>query len=694
LKAAQVYCHSIIQYSLSIVLCLIAMPIAAVDTATFDAGSITGEGWKLDGVKFTVIDLNRKQPQAKFSANKLLLPKPLNELMLANLHCLDFTWNKEELHCHKGRASVKSKDWQSPSAEFSFHLGPKQNTLKLKDAHIAGSRLSLDFGSKGKNWQCNISAKHLSNELLGKLLPNGIPKGKPYQAKQAGLSLQGTVSGSGENLETFDLIANVAGLTDQTQDGKIAAEKLNLLVHLMAKRDKADWRWQGESQMTAGALYVDPVYLEAAGKPIRLQAQGLWNNKTKVADVHAFAYDHPEAGRLTGSAVAYYRDKVIIDKANLNLRSNTLQGLLTTYINPFFTESPFVGMTVAGDLQANFSFVKQALTGTTLHFSKLNIDDDSKRLAIKEGFGLLNWSNDPLETKQSQLSWQQLAIKGLPLETASMKFTSQANFFKLVDKIKIPFFNGLIAVDRFSWQGKKDDEPDVSFAGSVANVSLEALSKAMGWTSLSGNISGQIPGVDYQNKTLNLGGELRIEAFDGTIKVNHLSSSGLFSDFPKVFGDISVENLDLDQVTQKFEFGNITGRLSGHVNKLVLENWHPVTFFAWFGTPDDDDSRHRISQKAVKNIASIGGGAATDLLSRSFLGFFETFGYDKIGVGCYLCKGVCQMMGLEATGQGYYLIKGGGLPRIDVLGYNPQVNWDVLVERLSRVASPEKVIVQ
>ena len=125
-----------------------------------------------------------------------------------------------------------------------------------------------------------------------------------------------------------------------------------------------------------------------------------------------------------------------------------------------------------------------------------------------------------------------------------------------------------------------------------------------------------------------------------------------------------------------------------------MENWKPVTFYAWLGTPDDDDSSHRISQRAVNNIASIGGGGASDLLSRSFLGMFETFRYDKIGVGCYLHEGVCQMMGLEATGQGYYLIKGGWLPRIDVLGYNARVNWDVLVERLGRVASPEQAVIQ
>ena len=125
-----------------------------------------------------------------------------------------------------------------------------------------------------------------------------------------------------------------------------------------------------------------------------------------------------------------------------------------------------------------------------------------------------------------------------------------------------------------------------------------------------------------------------------------------------------------------------------------MENWRPVTFYAWLGTPDDDNSRHRISQKAVKNIASIGGGGASDLLSRSFLSFFETFGYDKIGLGCYLHDGVCQMMGVDATTSGYRIIKGGGLPRIDVIGYNPRVDWNTLMERLSRISTTDDITIE
>ncbi|MDO9139855.1 MAG: hypothetical protein Q7U38_05965, partial [Methylobacter sp.] len=63
--------------------------------------------------------------------------------------------------------------------------------------------------------------------------------------------------------------------------------------------------------------------------------------------------------------------------------------------------------------------------------------------------------------------------------------------------------------------------------------------------------------------------------------------------------------------------------------------------------------------------------------------------YDKLGLGCYLHDGVCQLMGVEALESGYVIISGGGLPRIDVIGYNSRVDWDVLIERLKRITTSE-----
>lgn len=699
LKYPETIRHNFNKHCLLIFLCILNATAYAVDTTSLDVGTIAGNGWKLEGVKLAITRLDQKQPQFKISATKLALPKPFDDLSLANIMCDHFAWSHDAVECKQGKASVKSTYWQSPETRFYIRLGDNNNTIRLENARLMGGRFTLEANSNGENWECKLKAGQIRKALIDKLFQSNpalakTDKSQLTSIKSGSISINGVLSGRQNAVNSFSLSTEIENLTGQTVDGKVASEKLVLHTHLEGNKRQGDaWFWHSESRLTGGALYIDPVYLEAGTQPMSLKTQGVWNIRTKKANIQSLTYLHPNVGVLSGNALAYYRDGVKIDKAVLALQSDNLQNLAATYINPFYTESPLTGLTVSGNLDAKFAFIQQILTGTALQFSKLNINDKAGQLIIKEGGGAINWSNDATQTKQSEITWQQLAIKGLPFESARLVLLSQGNRFALADKVKLPFLNGSIIVDKFSWQGNKQDEPDVAFAGSVDNVSLEQLSKALGWTTLSGNISGQIPGVEYHDKTLTLAGGLSINVFDGVVKVNHLSSSGLFSSFPRMKGNIQIENLDLDQLTKKFEFGNITGRLSGEINQLILENWQPVTFIAWLETPDNDDSAHTINQKAVNNIASIGGGAS-NLLSRSFLSMFDTFRYDKIGFGCYLYKGSCQMMGMQPSGEQYYLIKGGGLPRIDVVGYNSRINWDVLVERLSRLASTDNVVVE
>ncbi|MEN9461378.1 MAG: hypothetical protein RIS84_1398, partial [Pseudomonadota bacterium] len=48
----------------------------------------------------------------------------------------------------------------------------------------------------------------------------------------------------------------------------------------------------------------------------------------------------------------------------------------------------------------------------------------------------------------------------------------------------------------------------------------------------------------------------------------------------------------------------------------------------------------------------------------------------------------------EDAPNGYYIVKGGGLPRIDVIGYNKRVNWNELLNRLKAVTKLEKPIIK
>ncbi len=674
-----------------VVFVFISPTAIALDAVSLNMGTIESSGWKLQGVQIKLADLLNNPQKLTLTIDKLSLPKPWDDLKLINIHCSSFTWQNKELLCTQGRAKISSKQWQSPAANFSFHIREKHSTLKLTDLQMAGGIISIDAEERDKQWQIQVNARAVNATAFQKLLQ----KPALFELKVGNINFQLAASGSLSLINDFTLTTELNGLTVQTKDGRFATEKATLESTLEAQKNKDLWQWQSQSRFKAGALYVEPLYLEAGGQqPITLAAQGNWNDKNRRAQITSATYKQSEALALSGSAIVHYDKSVKLEKADLSLRSDDLQQLSAVYLKPFFEQTALAGITFAGGLNANVSIVQDSLTALTATVKKFAVEDTARRIKVAGGTGTINWSNDEVFNQTSTFAWQQLQTYSLPIGPSRLSFLSRANSFKLLEKTQLPFLGGEIAINQLGWQAKKQQEPEIYFVGSLNNVSLEQWSKALKWTPLSGTISGNIPKVEYSNKTLSLDGEVNIKVFDGDIKITKLAASGLFTDNPKFSSELEINNLDLDQLTGKFEFGGITGKLSGFVRQLTMENWHPVTFYAWLGTPDDDDSRHRISQKAVKNIASIGGGGASDILSRSFLSFFETFGYDKIGLGCYLHNGVCQLMGVEATPQGYAIITGGGLPRIDVIGYNPRVDWNVLMERLSRISSSDEVIVK
>jgi hypothetical protein len=148
-------------------------------------------------------------------------------------------------------------------------------------------------------------------------------------------------------------------------------------------------------------------------------------------------------------------------------------------------------------------------------------------------------------------------------------------------------------------------------------------------------------------------------------------------------------------VTNTFSFGMITGRLSGRIEDLETFDWMPAAFDARFYTPPGDRSPHRISQRAVTNLSSIGGGSGGGVaaaLQGGFLKFFDDFGYDRLGLSCQLANDVCTMRGVENAAGGYYIVKGAGLPRINVIGSQSRVAWTRLVQQLGAIMESEIVV--
>jgi hypothetical protein len=653
----------------------------AVEAVALSVKQITTQGWQLQDVAIGLSHLE-KTPQLQLSIQKLLFPKPFNDLKLLNVQCQQFYWGNNEIHCQQGKAQLQSKTFNSPRFNFTFHITQKQSQFQIQQLKLFEGLFDLQGSEQANQWQLSLNGKQIGLKVLHDLL---FPKLKLSSGK---LTLTAKAQGNQQGLSKFNLQTQTDNLSIQTADGTKASEKLQLNLRLNANKTKSKlWMWETENAFQQGSLYIEPLYLENKGQPISLEGYGYWDEARQQLEINSAKFNHPEIGFIRAYGVVNRRPKVSIAKADVHLNIPLLENATPIYLEPFTSATALEGLSLAGKLESRIKLNNQTITDAYLISNKLAITDKKQRIEVVDGLISLYWANRPDFNKSSLLSWQKLKLFGIPLESSYFPLLLKQQQISLLHEINIPLLQGQLKIKQFDWQKVADKPPYVHFSGQIQQVSLEQLSHSLNWQRpLSGNISGEIPSVNFTDGKLTLDGGLKINVFDGEINIRKLALSGFLTDFSQFYSDIEINNLDLEQITQKFSFGGMQGRISGFVKDLYLENWQPVTFYAWLGTPEGDDSTHQISQKAVKNIASIGGGGVIDLLSRTVLSLFDNFGYDELGLGCYLHNGVCQLMGVAPAEQGYYIVKGGGLPRIDVMGYNPRIDWAVLQERLERIA--------
>ena len=212
---------------------------------------------------------------------------------------------------------------------------------------------------------------------------------------------------------------------------------------------------------------------------------------------------------------------------------------------------------------------------------------------------------------------------------------------------------------------------------------MAQLSRALGWPAFPGTLAGAIPALRWIGDRIELAGGLSVHVFDGFVDVTRLAIEHPFGGAPLLTGDLNLSQLDLGALTSVFDVGNITGRLDGSVRGLQVLNWTPVAFDASLRA----DGGGTISQRAVGNLAAVGGSAFGGGLQGHVLRLFRHFGYRRIGLDGTLAGAVCQLGGLEDAGDGYVILQGRGLPHLSIIGHQRRVDWPTLVQRLKAAAA-------
>jgi hypothetical protein len=473
----------------------------------------------------------------------------------------------------------------------------------------------------------------------------------------------------------------LAGGALETADATIAAENVGSRFRIDYRKFPASTLLTVDGELRGGELLFGSAYIALPSTPVPLQLDAM-QRRDAGWSLPTIAWRDGDVLDARGSA-AFAADGALHD-LDLALRSSDLAPLGERYLSGWLGIAGLSGLQMHGafDAHARVAHGVLAAFDANLHGVSLRAADDRFRFDGLDGD--LRFS--AADAVDSTLRWQGGGIGDIAFGASALPLRSADGDLRLRSDVSLPVLGGQVRIDGFVLRPPSQGEGLRIQSGLTFDaLDLGALAKSLGAPPFRGTLSGRIPLARYADERLDFEGGLTMRVFDGTVAVSELSMERPFGVATTLSADLDLDDLDLLAITEVFDFGSITGRLDGRIHDLRLVDWSATAFDAELRTEPKSGVRQRISQRAVQNISSVGDASFVGSLQGRLIGLFDDFGYRRIGISCRLSNEVCAMGGLRSAGNGFTIVEGAGVPRLDVVGYNRNVDWPTLVERLAAV---------
>lgn len=667
----------------AVALGLFAQGAMAAVSLSLAVDDILGEGWRVAGISIALASQSVDRAGITMTVDAVELPDGQGRLAGVSLHCDVIRNNDGAWICNEGNLATTGSPIGVQDARWKGRFHPDQSwSLSIPKLALDRGSFGLQLTSSDGRWQAELALHRLGVTSLARLSnAAALPPGWGVKGRASG-SVH--LSGNGSALRRADADLVVDGVNYASPDGTQAAENGVVKAEMQAVAKGGHWNIKATARAPRGQLYSEPLFLDADQTPLLAKLDGSWQTAGDRLDLVSWSVDLKDTINLSGTGLVGINDAQVMD-LTVAARSDDAGRLYTVLLQPFLIGTPADDMRVAGRVGMALHIDGDGLEQAGLDVSRLSLSDRQERFELRGLNGGVAWARQQT-VPLSRLTAASASVYRIPTGEFAIKATFVGDRVSLVEPIVVPLLGGRITLDRFDLQGAliAGKAPRWEASASVADVSLEKLTSALEWPTFSGSVAGELNEMRFADRTFSIGGGLALRAFDGRLQVDNLVIQDPFGTVPVLRADAGFEGLSLEQLTQTFSFGRIEGRLNGDIDGLELVAWRPDRFKMHLFTPEGDRSRRRISQRAVENLTELGNGAAAGL-SASFLRIFEEFRYDRIDLKVDLLGNVAELDGLARDDGGYYLVRGSGLPRIDVIGRNRSVAWQDLVERLKRI---------
>ena len=583
------------------------------------------------------------------------------------------------------------------SAAISGHFEPRGRTWRIEvtDLPLAGGRLNIAAVLRPRGWSLKARATAIDLTQAARIA-------RPWLKLPAGYQISGhadlEMSLTGHRAQTLQVEARSSDLSLTNQSGTIVAQQVTAALSGALVRHGTTRTVSAHVKASGGQALAGPALLDFAANPLTLDAS-LQRNGDGPLLVSWLRLEQQNLMRATAQGVVQLTPHPDILTARVTISSLQFPAAYTSYLQLALATTELGSLQSSGEASGSLEIGHDALTRFDGALHDVSFTAPDARLLIQRASGEIHWAAaSGAAIAPSGLTWQRAAVYGLSGGPVRLRFvTWQRNFALLGGNSRLPVLDGAVIVRTLVGRDLGTPQAKLDFDADVTPISMPRLSAAFGWPVMNGTLSGHIPLVRYRNHELTFDGDLVAKVFDGIITGSHIVLENPLGPWPSLSADVLARRLDLDLLTHTFAFGSMTGRVDVDVRGLQLFNWSPVAFDARLYTMPGDRSPHRINQNAVTRIAGLGGsaGAVRAALESGVLKFFHTFHYARIGIGCRLQNEVCTMSGVgPAPDGGYYLVKGNGLPRLDIIGNVRRVNWPQLIGQIAQGMRQHQFVVK
>lgn len=484
---------------------------------------------------------------------------------------------------------------------------------------------------------------------------------------------------------------DVRGLSFDSPDGRFAAEGLDLELQLDADgKDGAEWRVSG--RVPGGQLLIDDFYRDWSQGPLSFAFHPGWDGQGWR--IESLEVDDGRWLSMRGRLEGRFGSEDPLEAFEMHRLRLAFPGAYSAYLENFAAAYTLNGLQVTGVVNWSGSWSEGRFQSGDLVLDDVTVVDTQRGRFAFTGLDAHLRPGD--FAFDSRLDWQGLIFGRINLGAGTAALDSEPGIVALQQPLELDVLGGRVTLQEFRMalpgsEALGRGDPDFRLAVHLEDIAMEQVTTALDWPLFAGTISGDIPAVSLRNGVLDVDGAIEFDVFGGRLSMKDVRMERPFGVLPSVAANLSLENIDLGELTQVFSFGRISGRMDGYVNDLRLLDWQPVQFDAWLGTPESQSGKKDISRQAVNHLTSIGGGNATAALTGPLMRLFNNFSYRRLGLGCRLENNVCDVRGLQDDGEGVLILEGAGVPKITIRAYNRHMDWPQLVANLAAVSEDNAI---